>query len=640
MWSALPILYQLKEVIMQYPAWKYLVIVVVLIIAGLYAAPNLYPDEPAVQITSAAAGTQLSESVLTESQSLLKEAGINYHDGNFEGNTALVRLDNTEEQLKAREVLRQNLGENYVVALNLAQTTPEWLRSIGAKPMKLGLDLRGGVRFVLEVDMAKALEQRLESASRDMRRDLRAERIAVKGMRTEAQGVVLHFADSDTRNRAQNILQGSMGNTFSIQSSIDNQGPALNLTYNESTIDEINSYAVNQNLTTLRNRIAELGVTEALVQSQGASRIVVELPGVQDTAEAKRVLGRTANLEFRMVAEGSENYTGGIPPAGTEAFPFETLDGPPVLLERQAIVTGDKVTNAQTGVDESGMPEVSITLDSAGGKLMQNATRTAVGKQMAVLFIENKQRLTYEEDAATGKTTEVRTPYAEIKVINRANIQAVLGSSFRITGLDSSAEAAELALLLRSGALAAPMYFVEERTIGPSLGQENIDKGLFSTQVGYLLVFAFMIIFYRLFGIIANIALAINVVIIISIMSILGSSLTLPGIAGIVLTIGMAVDANVLIFERIREELANGVRPKSAITAGFDRAFSSIFDANITTLLVAFILFAIGTGPIKGFAVTLAIGIISSLFTAILVTRALVQIAYGKRKSIKRLSIG
>ena len=640
MWSALPILYQLKEVIMQYPAWKYLVIVVVLIIAGLYAAPNLYPDEPAVQITSAAAGTQLSESVLTESQSLLKEAGINYHDGNFEGNTALVRLDNTEEQLKAREVLRQNLSENYVVALNLAQTTPEWLRSIGAKPMKLGLDLRGGVRFVLEVDMAKALEQRLESASRDMRRDLRAERIAVKGVRTEAQGVVLHFADSDTRNRAQNILQGSMGNTFSIQSTIDNQGPALNLTYNESTIDEINSYAVNQNLTTLRNRIAELGVTEALVQSQGASRIVVELPGVQDTAEAKRVLGRTANLEFRMVAEGSENYTGGIPPAGTEAFPFETLDGPPVLLERQAIVTGDKVTNAQTGVDESGMPEVSITLDSAGGKLMQNATRTAVGKQMAVLFIENKQRLTYEEDATTGKTTEVRTPYAEIKVINRANIQAVLGSSFRITGLDSSAEAAELALLLRSGALAAPMYFVEERTIGPSLGQENIDKGLFSTQVGYLLVFAFMIIFYRLFGIIANIALAINVVIIISIMSILGSSLTLPGIAGIVLTIGMAVDANVLIFERIREELANGVRPKSAITAGFDRAFSSIFDANITTLLVAFILFAIGTGPIKGFAITLAIGIISSLFTAILVTRALVQIAYGKRKSIKRLSIG
>jgi preprotein translocase subunit SecD len=593
-----------------------------------------------VQITSAAAGTQLSEGILTQSQSLLEEAGLNNHDGTFEGNSALVRLDSPVDQLKAQEVLRQNLGEDYVVALNLAQTTPQWLRDIGAKPMKLGLDLRGGVRFVLEVDMDKALEQRLTSASRDMRRELRSERIAVKGIKTEERSVVLHFADTDTRNRAQNVLQGSMGNMFSLQSSIDAQGPALILAYNDATLDEINSYAVNQNLTTLRNRIAELGVTEALVQSQGASRIVVELPGVQDTAEAKRVLGRTANLEFRMVAEDSENYMGGIPPAGTEAFPFETLDGPPVLLERQAIVTGDKVTNAQTGVDESGSPEVSITLDSAGGKLMQNATRTAVGKQMAVLFIENKQRITYEEDPATGETVEVRTPYAETKVINRANIQAVLGSSFRITGLDSSAEAAELALLLRSGALAAPMYFVEERTIGPSLGQENIDKGLFSTQIGYLLVFVFMIIFYRLFGVIANVALAVNVIIIIAIMSILGSSLTLPGIAGIVLTIGMAVDANVLIFERIREEIANGVRPKSAIVAGFDRAFSSIFDANITTLLVAFILFAIGTGPIKGFAITLAIGIVSSLFTAILVTRALVQIAYGKRKSIKRLSIG
>lgn len=625
---------------MQYPAWKYFVIVVVLFVAGIYALPNLYPDEPAVQITSESAGTQLTEEVLTQSQSLLKDAGLNYHDGTFEGNSALVRLNNAEDQLKAQEVLRKNLGEDYVVALNLAQTTPQWLRDIGAKPMKLGLDLRGGVRFVLEVDMDKALEQRISSATRDIRRDLRAERIAVKGIKAQPKGVVLHFADTDTRNRAQNILQGTVGNNFNLQSSIDAQGPALILSYNEATIDEINQYAVGQNLTTLRNRINELGVAEALVQSQGANRIVVELPGVQDTAEAKRVLGRTANLEFRLVAKNAEDYSGGIPPAGTEAFPFGTLDGPPVLLERQAIVTGDKVTNAQTSVDENGRPEVNITLDSAGGKLMQNATAQAVGDQMAVLFIENKQRLTYEKDPQTGETVEVRTPYAETKVINRANIQAVLGSSFRITGLDSNAEAAELALLLRSGALAAPMYFVEERTIGPSLGQENIDKGLNSTKIGYLLVFVFMIIFYRLFGVIANIALALNVIIMVAIMSILGSALTLPGIAGIVLTIGMAVDANVLIFERIREELANGARPKSAIVAGFDRAFSSIFDANITTLLVAFILFAIGTGPIKGFAVTLAIGIISSLFTAILVTRALVQIAYGKRKSIKKLSIG
>ena len=626
---------------MQYPAWKYVVIIIVLIVAGLYAAPNLYPDEPAVQITSAAAGTQLSEGVLTQSQSLLDEAGVSYVGGSFEGNSALLRLNNSVTQLKAREVLIQNLGDDYVVALNSAQTTPQWLRDIGAKPMKLGLDLRGGVRFVLEVDMDEAIKQRLSNASRDVRSNLRAERIAIKGIKVEAQTIALHFVDTDTRSRAQNILQGSMGNDFSLQSSIDEQGPAIIMAYNDAKINEINSYAVNQNLNTLRNRISELGVAEALVQSQGASRIVVELPGIQDPAEAKRVLGRTANLEFRMVAKDVESFTGGIPPAGTEAFPFETLDGPPVLLERQAIVTGEKVTDAQTNVDpESGQPEVSITLDSAGGKLMQNATRTRVGDQMAVLFIENKQKITYETDPATGEVTEIRTPYSETKVINRANIQAVLGSSFRITGLDSSAEAAELALLLRSGALAAPMYFVEERTIGPSLGQENIDKGLFSTQVGYLLVFAFMIIFYRLFGVIANVALAINVIIIISIMSILGSSLTLPGIAGIVLTIGMAVDANVLIFERIREELANGVRPKNAISAGFDRAFSSIFDANITTLLVAFILFAIGTGPIKGFAITLAIGIVSSLFTAILVTRALVQLAYGKRKSIKRLSIG
>lgn len=625
---------------MQYPAWKYLLIVVVLVISGLYALPNLYPDEPAVQITSDSAGTELTQSVLDESQSLLDTAGIDYHGGTFSDNSALVRLDTAEDQLRAQEVLRQNLGDGYVVALNLAQTTPQWLRNIGAKPMKLGLDLRGGVRFVLEVDMNAAIEQRLTDASRDVRRELRAEQIPVQSLTTEGQGFVLHFSDTDTRDRAQNVLQSTVGTSFDAQSSIDDQGPSIILAYNEATLDEINQYAVNQNLTTLRNRINELGVAEAVVQTQGANRIVVELPGVQDTAEAKRVLGRTANLEFRLVAEGADTYTGGIPPAGTEAFPFKTLDGMPVLLERQSIVTGDKVQNAQSGVDENGRPEVNITLDNAGGRLMQNATRSAVGNQMAVLFIENKQRITYEEDPATGETTEVRTPYAETVVINQANIQAVLGSSFRITGLDSNAEAAELALLLRAGALAAPMYFVEERTIGPSLGQENIDKGLFSTQVGYLLVFLFMIIFYRLFGLIANVALAINVIIMVAIMSILGSALTLPGIAGIVLTIGMAVDANVLIFERIREELANGARPKSAIVAGFDRAFSSIFDANITTLLVAFILFAIGTGPIKGFAVTLAIGIISSLFTAIIVTRALVQIAYGKRKSIKRLSIG
>ena len=624
---------------MHYPAWKYILIAVVLAIVGLYALPNLYPDEPAVQITGASAGTELTSDVLVQSEALLDKAGLAYHDGSFANNSALIRLNTAEDQLKAQETLRQNLGENYVVALNLAQTTPQWLKSIGAKPMKLGLDLRGGVRFVLEVDMDKALEQRLTVATQEVRRNLRTAKIAIKSLRTTQNGMVLTFNSNDERNLAQNALQGSMMD-FVPKPLASNDGAVLELSYTEQALNQINEYAVGQNLTTLRNRINELGVAEALVQSQGTNRIVVELPGVQDTAEAKRVLGRTANLEFRMVSEDTHHFTGGIAPAGSEAFAFGTLDGPPILLDRQAIVTGDKVQNAQSGVDENGRPQVSITLDTAGGRLMQNATRTSVGNQMAVLFIEKKQRVGYEIDSATGETKEVRQPYSEARVINRATIQAVLGSSFVITGLDSPAEASELALLLRSGALAAPMYFVEERTIGPSLGQDNIDKGLNASKIGYLLVFLWMIVFYRACGVIANIALAFNIIALAAVMSIIGSSLTLPGIAGIVLTMGMAVDANVLIFERIREELAGGAKPKSAIVTGFDRAFSSIFDGNLTTLLVAFILFAIGTGPIKGFAITLAVGIITSLFTAIIVTRALMQIWYGNRKNLTKISIG
>ncbi len=624
---------------MHYPAWKYFLIAIVLIISTIYALPNLYPDEPAVQITGTSAGATLNTEVLTQSQTLLEKAGLSHHGGNIENNAVLIRLNNAEDQLKAQEILRKNLGENYVIALNLAQTTPDWLKQVGAKPMKLGLDLRGGVRFVLEVDMSKALEQRLSTASQEVRDTLRKEKLSSKSTKTIEDGLVLTFDDADSRDKAQRALQG-MSNQFDLRPLVSPEGPILQITYNQTTLTQINQDAVSQNLTTLRNRINELGVAEALVQSQGSNRIVVELPGVQDTAEAKRVLGRTANLEFRMVSDEAQNFTGGIAPAGTEAFPFETLDGPPILLSRQAIVTGDKVQSAQADVDENGRPRVAIDLNTAGGRLMQNATRTSVGKQMAVLFIENKQKISYQTDETTGETKEVRTPYAEKRVINRATIQAVLGSSFVITGLDSMAEASELALLLRSGALAAPMYFVEERTIGPSLGQENIDKGLFASQIGYLLVFLWMVVFYRACGVIANIALAFNIVMLAAVMSIIGASLTLPGIAGIVLTMGMAVDANVLIFERIREEMAAGAKAKSAILAGFDRAFTSIIDANLTTLLVAFILFVIGTGPIKGFAVTLAIGIITSLFTAIIVTRALMQIWYGYRKNLTKLSIG
>ena len=631
---------------MHYPAWKYFLISIVLLLSTLYALPNLYPDKPAVQITGASASTTLTNDVLTEAQSILDASGIPTKNNNFDGKSALLRIgdESTETQIKAQQVLKEKLGNNYVVALNLAQTTPEWLRKIGGNPIKLGLDLRGGVRFVLEVDMSKTVSQRLENLSRDIRTELRTQKIAVTNLQNKQNGLTINFADSKARDQAINMLRNRFGTTYQLQPMINDQGAAIEMTLTEAAISQISQDAVNQNLTTLRNRINELGVAEAVVQSQGANRIVVELPGVQDTAEAKRVIGRTANLEFRMVAEQNNAFKAnptGVLPAGTEAYSFGQVDSPQkTLLERQPVVTGRNVQNAQASMDQNGRPQVSITLDTAGGRLMQSTTAKSVGKQMAVLFIENKQRVTFEKDAATGQTKEVRTPYAESRIINQATIQGVFGSTFQITGLDSNAEASELALLLRAGALAAPMYFVEERTIGPSLGQDNIKKGVFSTQVGYLLVFLFMIIFYRLFGLIANLALVFNLMIILAVMSLLGSALSLPGIAGIVLTIGMAVDAYVLIFERIREELSNGARPKSAIIAGFNRAFTSIFDAQLTTLIVAFILFAIGTGPIKGFAVTLAIGIASSIFTSVTVTRALVQLAYGYRKTVKRLSIG
>jgi len=622
---------------MRYPAWKYVLILFVLVISTLYALPSLYPDEPAVQISGAKAGSQIDQTVLTRAEQILKSASIATHDGSFGQNAAMLRVRTSEDQLKAQEVLRRELGENYVVALNLAPTTPAWLQAIGAKPMKLGLDLRGGVHFLLEVDMSKALEQRLETATADIRRNLGDNKVNFNGVRQNKDNIVVSFANTTDRDNAVSVLR-RQSNDFSIQSLASTDGPILQLEYTEARLQEINQYAVNQNLTTLRNRINELGVAEALVQSQGSNRIVVDLPGVQDTAEAKRVLGRTANLEFRLVSEQADTYAGGPVPAGTQAFPFEKLDGPSILLKRQRIVTGERVQNAMSGYDENNQPEVNITLDTAGGKLMADATRNAVGKQMAVLFIENKQRISYVTDPATGKTVETRTPYTESVVINRATIQAVLGSQFRITGVGTPQEASELALLLRAGALAAPMYFVEERTVGPSLGQDNIDKGILSTQVGFVLVALFMIVFYRVFGLIANVALFMNLAMILTVMSWIGAALSLPGIAGIVLTIGMAVDANVLICERIREEIRWGASPKQAIVAGYDRAYTTIFDSNLTTLLVAFILFAIGSGPIKGFAVTLAIGIVCSMFTAITVTRGIVQLVYGKRR-IDHLSI-
>ncbi len=513
--------------------------------------------------------------------------------------------------------------------------------------MKLGLDLRGGVHFLLEVDMDQAISQRMETSATDLRRQFRDNKIKFNSLSLNNNVITVQFANNSDRDEAGDFLRRN-GNEYTQQAVATTEGSTLRLTYTDVRKQEIQSYAVNQNLTTLRNRINELGVAEALVQTQGSNRIVVELPGVQDTAEAKRVLGRTANLEFRLVSDLNDqhidSYTGQLKdqaPPGTEAFAFQSLDsGRQLLLNRTRILTGERVQNASSGFSQdSGGAEVNITLDSSGGKLMSDATRNAVGKRMAVLFIENKQRISYVQDPETGAQTEVRTPYTESVVINAATIQAVLGSQFRITGLDSPQEAAELALMLRAGALAAPMYFVEERVIGPSLGQENIDKGVLSTQIGFLLVAIWMVVFFRLFGLIANFALVLNLAMILTVMSWLGASLTLPGIAGIVITIGMAVDANVLICERIREEMKWGASPKQAIVAGYDRAYNTIFDSNLTTFLVAFILFAIGTGPIKGFAITLMIGIVCSMFTAITVTRAIVQIIYGKKRNLKKLSI-
>ena len=633
---------------MRYPAWKYLLILVVLVISTLYALPSLYPDEPAVQISGAKAGTQIDQSIVQKAEQILKAANISSHDNSFTNNAALLRLDTSEAQLKAKEVLRRDLGDDYVVALNLAPTTPEWLQKIGAKPMKLGLDLRGGVHFLLEVDMDKAISQRMETSATDLRRQFRDNKIKFNNLNLSNNTITIQFANNADRDAAADFLRRN-SNEFTQQAVATATGATLKLNYTDARRQEIQSYAVNQNLTTLRNRINELGVAEALVQTQGNNRIVVELPGVQDTAEAKRVLGRTANLEFRLVADSNDQYidpyTGkynGQPlPPGTEVFAYESLDsGRQLLLNRNRILTGERVQNATSGFSQdSGGAEVNITLDSAGGKLMADATRGAVGKRMAVLFIENKQKISYVTDPQTGTQTEVRTPYTESVVINAATIQAVLGSQFRITGLDSPQEAAELALMLRAGALAAPMYFVEERVVGPSLGQENIDKGVLSVQIGFLLVAIWMIVFFRLFGLIANFALVFNLAMILTVMSWIGASLTLPGIAGIVITIGMAVDANVLICERIREEMLWGASPKQAIVAGYDRAYNTIFDSNLTTFIVAFILFAIGTGPIKGFAVTLMIGIICSMFTAITVTRAIVQLIYGKRRNLKKLSI-
>ncbi|MBR9886778.1 MAG: protein translocase subunit SecD [Oceanospirillales bacterium] len=613
----------------KYPLWKNALIVLVLLVCGIYAAPNLFPDDYAVQLSGTRESNIVNQPLLDQVTQALQQADISVKGEELTNNGGLIRFRDSRTQLEAKEVISRTLGDKYVVALNLAPTTPEWLRFVGAGPMKLGLDLRGGVHFLLEVDMVSAVAQRLDVYVSEIKTKLRTEKLRYRSVEHREDGSLeLKFSAADVRDQAVALLRKDYSEFLINTEDIDG---AFYLTINlvESKIREIEDYAIKQNLTTLRNRVNELGVAEPLVQRQGRNRIVVQLPGIQDAAAAKRIIGKTANLEFRLEAKTDASRV------TTETYEFRN-ESREATLEKDVIITGASVSNAQSSFDENGQPQVNISLDAKGGQLMNRTTRNAIKRRMAVLFVEHKSRTLYE--TVEGEQVAKRIPYVEKKIISLATIQSVLGASFRITGLDSATESSELALLLRAGALAAPIYFVEERTVGPSLGEQNIELGVMSVQIGFALVLLFMLAYYRVFGLLANVALTLNLVMLLAVMSMLSATLTLPGIAGIVLTVGMAVDANVLIFSRIREELKNGMPPQSAINAGFDRAFSTIFDANITTLLAAVILFAMGSGPVKGFAITLSVGILTSMFTAIMVTRMLVNLAYGGR-ALKKLSI-
>lgn len=624
----------------RYPLWKYLLLIVILGLAFTYSAANLYTPDPAVQISGTSSALVIDEQTMAKATEALKANDIAYFGETFTDKNALIRLADKNQQLKAKEFIKTALGDDYIVALNMAPTTPQWLVSLGASPMKLGLDLSGGVHFLMEVDTKTVIANRLESTPIELKRQLRKEKIRYQSVALmENNQLVAKFISADVRDQAMAIVRTTLADStalshpFLIERSDEADGFYIRAVMTEQAISDIEDYAVGQNLTTLRNRVNELGVSEPIVQRQGRTRIVVELPGVQDTAEAKRIIGKTANLEFRLEATPDASL------AAKELFEYrdegEQLATGGAYLERIAVINGTNVSGAQAGFDvESSQPNVSITLDSEGGAKMHRGTRNNVGRRLGVLFIEYKTRT----QDANGNTLATPVQIIEKKIISLATIRSALNANFQITGLSSPAEASELALLLRAGALAAPMTFVQESTIGPSLGEENIRLGVLSVQLGLALVLIFMLVYYRLFGLAANIALGANLVLLTAIMSLFGATLTLPGIAGIVLTVGMAVDANVLIFSRIKEELKSGLSPQGAINAGFDRAFSTILDANITTLIVAVILYGIGTGPIKGFAVTLAIGILTSMFTAIVGTRAVINLMYGGR-SVKTLSI-
>ncbi len=614
----------------RYPLWKYLMVMLTIAVAALYALPNIYGEDPAIQITGAR-GASVDMSTLDAVTDALNKAQLSQKSIALENGSILVRFNDTDTQISARDIISEALGKDKIVALNLAPSTPDWLESIGAAPMKLGLDLRGGVHFLMEVDMDAAMEKLVSQQEEAFRSDLRDEKIRYRAIRPLSDAVEVTLRDAEQLAQTKLLLESKHRDMTFTTSESDGRF-VLVAKFTEARLQEIRNYAVEQNITILRNRVNELGVAEPMVQRQGATRIVVELPGVQDTARAKEILGATATLEFREVDDKADlaAAAAGRAPAGSE-IKFDR-NGRPVVLKKRVILGGSSITDASSSADEYGRPQVNISLDSEGGNKMSAFSKKNIGKLMATVFAEYKDS---GKRSPEGKV--ILTKHEE--VINQATIQSALGRNFRITGIDSPAEAHNLALLLRAGALIAPISIVEERTIGPSMGQQNIDMGIQACIWGMVAVMLFTVLYYRKFGMIANIALMANLVLIIGVMSMIpGATMTLPGIAGIVLTVGMAVDANVLIFERIREELREGKNPQQAIHQGYANAFSTIADANITTLITAIILFAVGTGAIKGFAVTLSIGILTSMFTAIVGTRCIVNLLYGGKR-INKLSI-
>ncbi|WNC71416.1 protein translocase subunit SecD [Thalassotalea psychrophila] len=613
----------------KYPLWKTLMVVFIVAIGALYALPNYYGEDPAVQI-SGTKGVQADLSTLDAVKDTLAQANITYQSAALANGQVLVRFSDYKTQQTANESLSNSLGDAYSVALNLTPATPEWLASLGGVPMKLGLDLSGGVHFLMEVDMKTAMGRAQENMIGDFRTNLRKEKIRYRSVNESGNGVEIIFRNADDLANAESVLKRTYGDYLFV----DNEDKlSLKITMTDAKLKETREFALQQNITIIRNRVNELGVAEPLVQRQGAKHIVVELPGVQDTARAKEILGATATLQFHMVDQEHDlraAVNGRVPPG---SFLVNDQNGQPQLLKKRIMLRGEHIIGAAPSRDQqTSRPQVSIDLDSKGGSIFSNATKDNIGKPMATMFIESKATGEKNPDGSLKFTQEQ-------EVISVATIQARLGSKFVITGQESPAESQNLALLLRAGALIAPIAIVEERTVGPSLGAENVQLGMQAILWGFAMVLIFMMVYYRKFGVVANLALAANLVLIVGIMSLIpGATLTLPGMAGIVLTVGMAVDANVLIFERIREELREGKTPQQAIHHGYDSAFSTIIDANITTLIAALILFAVGTGPIKGFAVTLSIGIITSMFTSIIGTRAVVNALWGGKK-IDKLSI-